>query len=70
MRAYVFADDSNDEQVMALYDAGTGELRIVGFLTRHFSWAPCIHDKHRLAWHGTSSESSVPFRFFPTHFPQ
>ena len=44
MRAYVFVDESNDEQVMILYEAGTRELRAVGFPTRHFSWVPCIHD--------------------------
>ena len=69
MRAYVFADDSNDEQVMTLYEAGTGGRCAVGFLTHHFTWIPCIHDKHRLAWRGTSSSSSIPFRFFSYPFP-
>ena len=70
MRAFIFVDDSNDEQVMTVYEVGTGELRAVGFTMRHFTCLPCIYDKHRLAWRGTSSESSIPVRFFPTLFPQ
>ena len=71
MRAYVFVDDSN-EQVMTLYKAGTGELRAVGFLMRHFTWVPCIHNKHRLAWRGVARRPSrrSQFAFFLTLFPQ
>jgi hypothetical protein len=35
MPAYVFVDDSNDEQATTLYETGTGELRALGFPTRH-----------------------------------
>lgn len=34
MQAYLFADDSNDEQVTTLHETGTGELRARCFLTR------------------------------------
>ena len=43
MRVYEFVDDINDKQVVTLHEAGTGELRAVGLLTRHFSWVPCIY---------------------------
>ena len=37
MRAYVSVYDSNDEQATILHETGTGELRNLGFLTRHLS---------------------------------
>jgi hypothetical protein len=35
MRDYVFVDDSSDEQVTTLHETDTGELRALGFPTRH-----------------------------------
>ncbi len=40
MQAYVFVDDSNDEQAATLHETGTGELRAPGFLTRHSRQTP------------------------------
>jgi hypothetical protein len=34
-RAHVYVDDRNDEQATALHETDTGELRGLGFLTRH-----------------------------------
>ena len=52
MRAYVFVDGSNDELATTLHETGTGEIRALGFLTRH--WVPCIHDGRRSVWHRRS----------------
>ena len=61
MRAYVFVDGSNDEQVMALYDAGTGELRIVGFLTCHLVGPHAF--MRNTVWHGVARRPSRQSRF-------
>jgi hypothetical protein len=35
MRAYVFVDDSNDEQAPTPHKTGTGEHCVLSFLARH-----------------------------------
>jgi hypothetical protein len=41
--AYVFVDDSNDEQATTLHETDTGKLRAPGFLTRHLG---PVHSGH------------------------
>jgi len=66
MRAYVFVDDSDDEQMTTLHDAGTGEL----LPNASFQLGP-MHSGQTLfgvALHVVRELISV--RFFPTLFPQ
>jgi len=69
MRAYVFVDDSDvtDERATTLHETGTGELRALGFLTRHLGSVHLRQIRHRSAWH---SASSIVVRLFPVPFPQ
>jgi hypothetical protein len=65
MRAYVFVDDSNDEQATIPHETDTGELRALE--KKRVDSIMCIHDRHRSAWR--SPWPSIVIRF-PTVFLQ
>ena len=65
MRAYVFVDDSNDEQTTIPHETDTGEL--CALEKKRVPSIPCIHDRHRSA--RRSPWPSIVIRF-PTLFPQ
>jgi hypothetical protein len=69
MGAYLFFDDSNDEQATTLHETGPGEPRALGFLTCHLGSRRFTTD---IAWRGVACHHVIVDRASgsPHFFPQ